>query len=119
MRTRVLVAALSMLALSACIGGCRPGETPKGGPLNAGPYPECRSIVEWIRVKNADPEATVLKWGPRQEGAEEASTGKPTPVLIDVHYKATIGKVVDGRWSQTLRVTGQQISEETDRTAEP
>ncbi len=104
--------------LLACLGGCRQSARRQSGPLNAGPYPECRSIVEWVRVKHDDPDATVLRWGPREEQSEEGASEGSAPVLIEVHYQATIGKIDGGHWKQTLRVIGRHITEDTPPVAE-
>jgi hypothetical protein len=102
-----------MVLLLLCLSGC-PKPTEPGGPLNAGPYPECRAIVGWLRAKYDDPEANVTRWGPRTEESEGGGS-----VLIEVHYQATIGKVPDGHWTQTLRVIGRNnIMEETQPVAE-
>jgi hypothetical protein len=113
MTSRTLTTMLWSGLLFLFLGGCQKSTEPKGGPLNAGPYPECRSISEWIRVKHQDPEASVTRWGPRQEESEGGA------VLIEVHYQATIGKIVDGHWTQTLRVIDRNnIMEETQPVAE-
>ncbi|HZV08031.1 MAG TPA: hypothetical protein VE999_23305 [Gemmataceae bacterium] len=113
MTSRALSTMLGIGLLFFCLSGCQKSTEPEGGPLNAGPYPECRSIVAWIRAKHQDPEANVTRWGPR---TQESDGG---PVLIEVHYQATIGKVEDGHWAQTLRVIDRNnIMEETQPVAE-
>jgi hypothetical protein len=96
--------------------GCQPVSTPQGGALSAGPYPESRAIIEWIRIQTDDPEAYVERWGPRQEQKETSQ--QHNSVVIEIHYQATIGNVLDGHWKQSVRVMGKQIREETPRSAE-
>jgi hypothetical protein len=105
-----------VVALS--LSGCQKATEPKGGPLNAGPYPECRSITEWLRLHTHDPELTVASWGPRTEEPLTKPSEASTAVLIEVHYQTTIGKKRNGNWKQTLRVIGRNIMEETEPVAE-
>lgn len=118
MRGQVL--SLGVLGCFLCvgIGGCQPSAAPQGGPLTAGPYPESRSIIEWIRIQTDDPEACVLIWGPRHEQKIEGASKENTPISIEINYQATIGNVNDGHWKQTLRVTGRHIQEESPRVKE-
>jgi hypothetical protein len=118
MRDRALSNGLLCGLVAVCLSGCQQAKDPQGGPLNAGPYPECRSLVEWIRIKTNDPEAHVTRWGSRQEQHEEGVAKENTPVVIEVHYTASIGKVENGQWSQTFRVTGRRIQEDTPPSAE-
>lgn len=118
MKGRVRSTTLWSGLLILCLNGCQKATEPVGGPLSAGPYPECRSIVEWIRVTTHDPEAAVTRWGPRTQEKQEGSAKENSSVLIEVHYQATIGKSDDRHWSQTLRVIGRNIMEETQPVAE-
>jgi hypothetical protein len=104
---------LGSVLLFVCLCGCQKTTEPKDERFSAGPYPECRSIREWLRIKHDDPETDVIRWGSRTEESEVGS------VLIEVHFQATIGKVPDGHWVQTLRVIDRNnIMEETQPVAE-
>lgn len=109
--------------LYACIAlvipaGCQPSSAPQGGALSAGPYPESRAVIEWIRIQTDDPEAYVERWGPREEQKQKETFKQNNSVLIEIYYQATIGNVLDGHWKQSVRVTGKNIREETPRSAE-
>lgn len=103
---------------SVLVGGCHPSSVPPGGSLSAGPYPESRSIIEWIRIQTDDPEANVLRWGLREEKKKAGGSKQEVSIVIEVHYQATIGNVNEGHWKQTICVTGRQIQEETPRVPE-
>ena len=110
--------ALSMGLLCCALVGCQQAATVSEGPRNAGPYPECRTIVEWIRVKTHDPDAHVTRWGSRREEKEEGVSKENTHVVIEVYYTASIDNVQNGHWSQTLRLTGRRIQEDSPPLAE-
>jgi hypothetical protein len=95
------------------LSSCRPTSAPQGAPLRAGPYPECRDIIQYVRSKTGDPEARVLHWGPRQQQNEEGGPPENASVSIEAQYQATIGNVSNGHWRQTFRVTGRRVEEET------
>lgn len=114
---------MGTICLFTCIAlgipvGCQPSSAPQGGALSAGPYPESRAIIEWIRIQTDDPEAHVERWGPREEQKQAEPSKQNNSVVIEVHYQATIGNVLDGHWKQSVRVTGKQIQEETPRSKE-
>ncbi len=98
--------------------GCQRSSMPQGGALSAGPYPESRAIIEWIRIQTDDPEAHVERWGPREQKKHEGASKQVSFIVVEIHYQATIGNVLDGHWKQSVRVTGKQIQEETPRSAE-
>jgi hypothetical protein len=104
--------------LLGCLCGCQGAAEPKGGPLSAGPYPESRSVIEWIRIHTDDPEARVTQWGKRTEEKQEGGGKDKASVVIEVHYQSSIGGRKEGRWKQTLRVIGPTVREETQPVAE-
>ena len=108
------LAAITWFAVVAAItSGCLPAATePKP---NGYPYPECRLIVQWVRVHTKDTEATILHWGPRE--AVKSETGDADAVLIEARYRATINRV-SGVWSQQFRVQNKRVSEDTERIQE-
>lgn len=115
MRRRVLVGAL----LLACLGGCHK-KSAEGRVPGIGPYPECRSIVEWIRVQTHDPDAKVVRWGPREERLEEKSPADEVPIVIEVHYQSANRDGDSENWTQKVRIIGPHIQEETaPRTEKP
>jgi hypothetical protein len=118
MAIRIVRVGFLCCSLFSFSNGCQPKPQPQAAPLTAGPYSECRSVIEWIRIKNNDPDATILRWGPREEQIIDGAPREFTSVLIEVHYQATIGKVGGGRWKQTIRVEGRHIQEDTPPLAE-
>jgi hypothetical protein len=103
--------------LSVC-GGCKQASEPQAGPLSAGPYPESRAVTEWIRVNTGDPEAHIDRWVSRVEEKLDGASMDSASVLIEIRYRATRGKIVDGHWKQTLRVVGKHIVEDTPAEVE-
>jgi hypothetical protein len=108
-------AALIMLAGVAAASGLGCQQAAKEPKPYRDPYPECRSIIEWIRVRTRDPEAQVIRWGPREKLPSEP--GEEEVVIIEARYRAEI-EHVSGVWSQKFRVQNKRISDASGRTQE-
>jgi len=107
MRNRALVGSLLLAFLCGC-----PKKAEDRVP-GVGPYPECRSVVEWIRVQTHDPDAQVLRWGEREERQAEKSPANEVPIVIEVHYQSANKDGDPEKWSQKVRIIGHHIQEET------
>jgi hypothetical protein len=116
MSARFVAHACLSFALFAGVIGCEKPAATEGGPLRAGPYPESRNIIEWLRIKNHDPDITVVKWVERREVPRGSSSDEEGHVNIVIHYRTTRDNV-NGVWTQTLRVQDKRITAEADPVA--
>lgn len=112
MRGRVRVGGLLCGLWLACLVGCQKKAAGERVP-GVGPYPECRSIVEWVRVQTNDPDAKVVRWGPREKRLEEKSPADEVPIVIEVHYQAANRDGDPENWTQKVRIIGPHIQQET------
>jgi hypothetical protein len=97
-----------LVVLLAFSSGCR--KTADPGVMSAGPYPQSREIVSWLRVTTGDHGAMVVHWGPREELAGEAADGQAVPVLIAIRYRTGSPGTADAVWSQKVRVANRRVT---------